>query len=476
MDGNRENVIVSALTSIIAEKMCECEAFNETEGYALDKTMTLLRDAFAQALEAFDQLTFEEHDSMFCSKGFEKRELVTIFGAVTYRRRRYLTNNGSIYLADEALDMIPNIKLTPLLTSEIARLALDQSYRSASESLRLYLGQDLSKMTVKRAIAGSADALDAHKTTKATTKRKVPVLDVEADGIYVALQRTKAQKMADPVKRRKARREVSVLSAFEGKRQNKYKKKERVNRLHHASSKEAKVVWDEFYELIGCRWDTDALHVTNYAGDGDAKYDKGAKRLPGKVSCAYDLHHIVGAISPAFGRDIAREVYAVMRGEGFKPGLEVLADYTKFFFSQTNDEAYTDTFEFITSRESEIKTALTYNLGTAESTNAHIIGSRLKRFGGGWGTGLEPMVRLRAARASGMEVPIMFRKRIDLPSLTKARTLEEIDALIAVLEGKAKGVRIKRGAPTSSLPYYRQVSVAHTKSAEANYSYLHLWS
>jgi hypothetical protein len=48
------------------------------------------------------------------------------------------------------------------------------------------------------------------------------------------------------------------------------------------------------------------------------------------------------------------------------------------------------------------------NLGTIEGTNAHLIGSRLKNYGGGWSpAGIEAMVTLRAARASGGQIPLL---------------------------------------------------------------------
>jgi hypothetical protein len=476
MDGNREDIIVSALTSIIAERFCECEDFNEVEGFALERTLEMLCDAFAKALQTFDHLVFAEKDPAFISKGFEKREMLTMFGTVSYRRRRYQGRDGSVYLSDEALGIRAHDKISPFLCAELARLALDQSYRAAAEAFRIYLRDTPSKMTVKRAIAQSAQALDEQVERK-DRRRKVPVLDMEADGIRVALQRTKACREATGKESKKLKREVSVFSVYEGKRINKYGVKERVNTLHHASAKKAEVAWGELYEKIGQKWDTDALFWVNYAGDGDKKYTNGAKGLIDRVSCGYDLHHIVSAISPAFGVEIAREVFKTMKGAGFDAGLECLAGYTEFFFGRTNDEAYIDTFAFIASRADQIKTALVYNLGTAEGTNAHLVASRLNRFGGGWNSGLEPMVRLRAAYASGIDVPVRKRQGdYGLGICLQARALSEIEERIAKLEDKAKDIKSKRGKPCTDLPYYRQVSVAHTNSIEAGRGFLNLWS
>ena len=469
MDINREDVIVSASSSLLAEKICECEDFNEVEGYGIQKVCRLLCRSLKQALETFDQLVFEEHDPAFQSKGFESRSLLTCAGQISYRRRRYRKATATVYLVDEALDITERIKLSPLLCSELTRLALDQSYQSAAEALRLYIGESISKTTVARALKRSA-ALLAERQAEKNERRPVAFLDVEADGTYVALQRTKAQKAAG----QPACREVSVMVAYEGKKKNKNGTKSRINALYCASGATAKEVWAEFLEQINARWDTTTLRYSHLATDGDPKYEKGRASLPGKVYTGYDLHHITSAISPAFGAEIAREIYATMRGAGFEEGLVALNNYAEFFYTTKGDKEYLKVRDFIAAHSCQIKTAFINNLGTVESTNAHLIGSRLKRFGGGWRSGLEPMVRLRAARASGQAIPVGRRRRERIINKrVSARSQEVIETTIAELENKASGLRYQ-GKETGDHPlYYHQVQIAHSKAIEADYSLLH---
>jgi hypothetical protein len=466
---------VSALSSLLTEKLCECEEFNVVEKEGLELVLKLFCQALAYSLEVFDEQIFLEKDPHFRSKGFEKRQLLTVAGPITYRRRRYQTKDGSAFLSDLYLNLSERIKISPLLCSELSRLALDQSYRSAAEALRLYVGDSVNKMTVKRALKTSAELLD--DAACPNTPRRVPVLDIEADGTYVALQRRRSQKLAEPTYRHRAWCEVSTMVAYEGKEKDKYGNMKRINTLYHASSKPADEVWKQFCARIEDRWDTSVLFYTNLATDGAPKYEDGKKHLPAQTSSGYDLHHITSALAPTFGADIAREVYLTMRGAGFEAGLASLCNYAEFFFAQKGDEKYLKAYRFIAKRSEAIKNSLRYNLGTIESTNAHLIASRLNRFGGGWYSGLDPMVKLRAARASGQDIPIGCKRQSEnLVKQVQTRTREEIDTTIAVLEHKAAKLGRQRKKTSAYQPFYRQVQIAHTKSIEANHSFLHLWN
>ena len=479
MNDNKESIdldalVVSALSRMLLDETVACEDFTSIEQFGIEKTMELLRAALARCLEAFDQMVFSEKDPRYLSKGFERREMLTMAGTVSYTRRRYSSESGCVYLADAALGIAPNQKISALLTSELTRLSLDQSYRAAAQAFTLYLGDTVHKKTVKTAIARSAALLDGQETKP--EKRVVPALDVEADGIYVPMQRTRAQKRAQKPKRRRVRKEVSVLSAYEGKTTDERGRTKREEALHYASSRPSQVVWEAFSAKVGDKWDVDAMYYINWATDGDTKYENGVDHFDADISCGYDLFHIVGAIKPLFGIDIAREVYAVMKDEGFKLGLEVLYDYSTYYFEQTDNEGYLDIYDFIKRHEKEIVTAFSYNLGTIEGTNAHIIKDRMKGRGLAWSSGLEPMARLQAHRASGGKVPIATPTHdCDLVALGCQRTIDQIESAIALMESRAKAIK-HTCAKTTDRPYYHQVTIPSYKAREANHSYLHLWS
>ena len=142
MNDNKELIdldalVVSALSKMLLDKTLVCEDFTTIERYGVEKVMELLRRAMAQSLEAFDQMVFDEQDPRFCSKGLEKREIMTMAGPISFSRRRYASETGSVYLVDAALGIAPKQKISALLTSELTRLSLDQSYRAAAETFTM---------------------------------------------------------------------------------------------------------------------------------------------------------------------------------------------------------------------------------------------------------------------------------------------------------------------------------------------------
>ena len=254
--------------------------------------------------------------------------------------------------------------------------------------------------------------------------------------------------------------------------------KVRTHATHFATTKAAPDAWSEFSSLLSKRYDTDNVTHTNFATDGDAKYLKGAKTLPGKVSVGYDLHHIPSKIAHTLGADIAREVFATMKELGFEDGFDILETYCEHFYELEKDEKYLDLIEFFNTHKQSMKTALVHNLGTMEGSIAHIIGSRCKRFGGGWGTGLDPMVRLRAARASGIRPVLATRKSTTLlPEIVQSRTLLEVENFIADLEQRAKEnyTAYDRKKLGDKPLYYHQVQIPHKSSNERCASLLRKW-
>jgi len=482
MECNREEVIVSALSSLLLERAAAGDDFSALEEFGISKTHELLCQAIACALKALDQAIFEKREIAAISKGFERREILTGAGTVSFSRRRYATESGSVYLTDEVLNLPAHTKVTPLLTSTLTGLALDSSYRAAARALRPYLGADISAPAVGRALKESAKLL-AREVDNREERCCALVLDVEADGTYVAMQRSRVQKKDRRTYPR--RKEVSVMSAYEGKVCGKNGKRRRVNPLHYASSKGADVAWGEFSRAMARKWDVKCLHHINLATDGDVKYKRGKHLMPACVSSGYDLYHITSALRPVFGAEIAGEIYAVMRDVGFDTGAQMLSDYAQFFFERTGDKKYLKTRDFIKRNEREIKVALARNLGTMEGSVSHIVASRLKRFGGGWGTGLEAMVRLRAAHASGEKIALRVRNsegkladriEVRLRSEVQNMTLFEIEGAIAALERKAKGMSRQNERTSNERPYYRQAHVAHNGDRASNPNYLHLWS
>ena len=474
-----EEIVQAALGAIMLEELKKTEDFNHLEEFGVRKALELLRKTLGQVLENYDEAILAEHDSRYESKGKESRSILTTAGWVTYWRRRYKMDVGSILLLDVMLDLPPRIRISPCLSRLASDCGIDTSYQKGADFLEHYTNADISKMSVGRALEKNAELLAETESKERNPKIETPVLDVEADGCFVPLQRRSAQKEADRLrgkKRKRAYKEVRVFSAYTGKEPADSKNKKRLNVMHFATTKSSQKAWEKFSQNIDAAYDTEGIFYSNLACDGEVSYLKGAAHLPGIVVTGYDLHHIPTSLASTFGRSIAAEIYATMKSLGWEAGYDVLRAYADDFYQKSKDEKYRDIVSFINAHEEDMKTSLKYNLGTIEGTNAHIIGSRCKRFGGGWGRRLEAMVRLRAADASGIKPGLAYRDhKIDLPKIISERNLEEIENCIKAYEQKAK-----KNCPrvTENLPpeYYHQAPIAHRSKNEKCYSLLREWA
>jgi len=483
MNVSREDVIVSALSCLLAEKLSECEDFSLCEKQGLEKTLELFCKAYGRALEALDDAIFAEKDPRFRSCGKEKRNILTTAGLVSINRRRYRLDSGSAYLLDEAIDLPSRTKVSPQLSHLAAKFALGTSYAEAASALEYYISARLSKMTIARILEQNVALLDEEEVLKNSDKVTTPVLDVEADGCFVPIQRSKAQKEADRragKKRARAYKEVGVFSAYVGKEivSTQTGRKRRIDALHFATVSDPKDAWSDFSSLLHQKYDTSHIFYSNLACDGDPSYTGGAKYLPGSVSLGYDLHHVSPKIATYLGRDIAREVYATMKELGFSAGFDVLVTYIEHFLQESEDEKYRELLVFVHKHRASMKIAFDYNLGTIEGTIAHIVGSRCKRFGGGWGPRLEAVVRLRAARASDIEPRLATRTRdVSLPEIVCRRKRVDIESYIATLEQRARKNQTVKSLRKSLEPeYYHQASIAHRSKNEGCYSLLRKWA
>jgi len=100
-------------------------------------------------------------------------------------------------------------------------------------------------MTIARILEQNVALLDEKKSLKESEKITTPTLDVEADGCFVPIQRTRAQKVADRARgKKKARtyKEVGMFSAYSGKEivSTKTNRRRRVDPLHFATVKDSK--------------------------------------------------------------------------------------------------------------------------------------------------------------------------------------------------------------------------------------------
>lgn len=173
-------------------------SFRDLERSVMKLVIQVHIEAMEQVLRAMDQQLFEERDAeRYESLGFVARTVDTIFGVpVTFKRRYYKDREagGNVFLLDEVLGLPSRARHSPLAREIAVAMAVDgPSYRLAAESLeRIFGSRVISHEGIRQNVFKASKAAEAHVRSDPTCgrlKREPGILFIEADGLYVSLQR-----------------------------------------------------------------------------------------------------------------------------------------------------------------------------------------------------------------------------------------------------------------------------------------------
>jgi hypothetical protein len=248
------------------------------------------RDAMRLLLEELDEELFTKRDGQrYIVHEFKETCLETMLGPVRFRRRVYVDRQTGerVYGLDEALGLEQRARVSPGLRQVAVREAAEGvSYRGARDSIaRMYGERMLSHETVRQLVLkagkGIEDA-DRRLALEEAGERKVPVLFVEADGLFVSRQKL-------------GKREERFAVAHEGwqRRSPGSGEYELVNKSYaHCGS--AEDIWEEASRTFFSRYDlSETIVVIN--GDRAKWIRQGTEYFP-KSIYQIDRFHLVREI------------------------------------------------------------------------------------------------------------------------------------------------------------------------------------
>lgn len=145
--------------------------------------------------EKLDQKLLEEYLSEGCCvERRDFRSIQTIYGVVTYKRRRYLDRNKvAHYYLDEKLGYIKGKRYSPLVIKSVAQIATKLTYRQAEVVLSNLTPITISAMGVRQLVLlASENILQYEKyqgyALKKPKKRVVEALYLEGDAVAIKQQ------------------------------------------------------------------------------------------------------------------------------------------------------------------------------------------------------------------------------------------------------------------------------------------------
>lgn len=396
----------SSLVEFCLERIARFEDFERAETSSLQDVLKILADAMSEALEVFDERLFANRPAGWRVKDARPRSILTEFGEVTFERRVYLDEFGDrrTYL-DEIVSLSPRKRLSPGAFRALALFGSEIPYGRAAKMLFRHCGSDVSAMTTMGALRETGDLLEAEAEMRRRdlfdhgllpeASRRSEELRIEADGIWVALQRAKGRGV-----------EIKALCAYEGKSAG-----ERIGVVHHALVGAPKRFWEEGVAHLAGHYSLASLKRCYTGSDGAKWCGALADHLHGpKIVHKLDPWHVNRAIKSAFPeREDAAPLFELLHSTRIDELLDVLASRRDAGFG---DAAKTRALiGYIRNNRASIE-ADAPSMGTMEGTQAHLYAARMKVWGGAWSKeGASDMARIRSTLSSGERLPVPVREQ-----------------------------------------------------------------
>lgn len=399
-------LLKSILVEFCLERITRFEDFERAEASSHEDVLKTLADAMSEALEVFDAQLFSDRPEGWRVKDARSRSVLTEFGEVTFTRRVYIDefDDRRTYL-DEILSLRPRKRLSPGAFGALALFGSEIPYERAAKMLFRHCTGDVSAMTTMGVLRETGDLLEVEAEARRrelfdegllpSASRTSEEIRVEADGIWVALQRAKGRGV-----------EVKALCAYEGKRAG-----ERVGCVHHALVGAPKRFWEEGVAQLAGHYSLPSLKRCYTGSDGAKWCGALADHLHGpKIVHKLDPWHVNRAIKTAFPKpQDAAPLFEMLHAGRIDELLDVLRLRLDTGFG---DEGKTrGLIGYIENNRASIE-ADAPSMGTMEGTQAHLYAARMKAWGGAWSReGASDMARIRSALASGDALPVPVREQ-----------------------------------------------------------------
>ncbi|MGE5561511.1 MAG: ISLre2 family transposase [Chloroflexota bacterium] len=262
-------------------------SFSELERTLFEGLTKLFLEAMTELLSRLDaQVAGKRDKQRYVIVERKETCLETMLGPLRFRRRVYLDRETGerVYGLDEALGLTKRARVSPGLKEAAVREAVEApSYRAARDSLERRHGQRvMSHETIRQLTLKTGKEIqraDEALALEPNGERKIPVLFIKADGLYVSRQKA-------------GKREERFVIAHEGwqRRSPGSEEYELVNKTYiHCDS--AGDVWEQASRMLFARYDlSDTVVVVN--GDRAKWIREGVRYFP-KAIYQFDRFHLL---------------------------------------------------------------------------------------------------------------------------------------------------------------------------------------
>jgi hypothetical protein len=363
-------------------------------------------------LEELEEALYEQRPAGWEVVGFRERVLVTRIGEVRLRRRLYQDESGAYhFLLDEYLGLKAHQAATPEMQAMCTKLGGEMSFRKAADILAEWMTGLLSYSTCWRLLqrtgeaaicaeTAAVEAVFAHgEVVPEAGERRVERLYMEADGVYVRLQRQPKKHL-----------EVHSAIAYEGwerlpATRESYRLREK--RVYcHAGEQFA--FWEGVSLAWAHKWDLRSVQEVIHGGDGARWVRAGAEEFPGAI-WQLDSYHLARACGRAMGAQVGQVLYKALR-EGKTSQVQELLNTADALLREgkTAQQAYRwvnkvaqEGWGLDWRIRQNVTDDTARGLGCMEGNQAHLLAVRMKGKGRSWSpSGAHHMAKVRELLAN----------------------------------------------------------------------------
>ena len=359
-----------------------------------------------------------KEDKQFQSLEKDERNIVSIFGNITYKRRYYYdkTSKERVYLLDRVIGIKPNENLLPNVKERLIKEATESSYEHAGE-VAAY-GVKISKQEVKNQIEKLDLDIDFYE--KNEEPRKVETIYIIADEDHVHLQKGGIE-------------EPRIIIVYDNIL-SKGKRIELKNKRHFGGVYKNRIMdlWDEVALYIENTYDMDYVQRIFIQGDG-ASWIKTGKTWINKSINILDTFHMcktVNAIAGKNEKENKKRLYIALRCLNFEEFKEISYEILSEEMDETRRINKEKIMNYILNNKEGISNLYKYRQYlhgcSAEGHVSHIFSDRMSSRPMGWKTqNVNNMSKLRLLKEDNIEIRTILEKQDKVIELDEYQEIKE---------------------------------------------------
>lgn len=357
-------------------------------------------------------------DKQFQSLEKDERNIVSIFGNITYKRRYYYdkTSKERVYLLDRVIGIKPNENLLPNVKERLIKEATESSYEHAGE-VAAY-GVKISKQEVKNQIEKLDLDIDFYE--KNEEPRKVETIYIIADEDHVHLQKGGIE-------------EPRIIIVYDNIL-SKGKRIELKNKRHFGGVYKNRIMdlWDEVALYIENTYDMDYVQRIFIQGDG-ASWIKTGKTWINKSINILDTFHMCKAVNAIAGKnekENKKRLYIALRCLNFEEFKEISYEILSEEMDETRRINKEKIMNYILNNKEGISNLYKYRQYlhgcSAEGHVSHIFSDRMSSRPMGWKTqNVNNMSKLRLLKEDKIEIRTILEKQDKVIELDEYQEIKE---------------------------------------------------